>query len=140
MYSPTSDADLLYQKARRVMNSYAPECLFENLPDNNKEIVRNWVPPIDGTPIIVFRHDDDTWTVLTDKQLISSASQLRTSIPLEQIRGDYEIRGSHANVSDHNLIQFPNFAHWVWTPSTEHASLLLNAMFIVFHRNERKRR
>ncbi len=122
------------------MNKYLPECLFENLPDNNQRIVRNWVPPADGTPIVVFRLDDGTWTVLTDTQLISAANELRTSIRLDQIGVDYELRSSDAETGGQTLIQFPGFPHWIWTPSAEHASLLLNTMFIVFHRNERKRR
>jgi hypothetical protein len=139
VYSSASDGDLLRQKARRVMNKYLPECLFENLPPNNQHIVRNWAPPMDGDPIVVFRRDDTTWTVLTDRRLISEINNLRSSIALAQIRSDYELRGSERK-DDQNLIQFPGCEHWVWSPSAEHASLLLNIMFIVFHRNERPRR
>lgn len=121
------------------MGKFLPDALFEKLEPNNQRIVRNWAPPIDGEPIVVLRRDDTTWTVLTDANLISMTNSLRGSIPLGEVGSDYELRGSTELKEDQHLIQFPGFSHWIWTPSAEHAFLLLNVMYIVFRRNERHR-
>ncbi|OQW58536.1 MAG: hypothetical protein A4S17_03635 [Proteobacteria bacterium HN_bin10] len=123
------------------MNKYLPECFFENLPEPNQRIVRDWMPTADAEPLVVFRRDDATWTVLTDTHLVSTFNGLRMSIPLDRVSSDYDLlHGSSDRKEDQNLIRFPGFDNPIWTPSAEHAALLLNSMFIVFHRNERRRR
>ena len=87
--------------------------------------------------MVVFWADSENWTALTTARLMYNRFGQVRSLPLWQLRSDYRLRGEvdGGEKESWNMLQFPGFPDWIWTPSPQHLSLLLNVLGVAFHKN-----